>query len=149
MIIIAMAAFFSQYLTLEQIPQKMASAVTEQVSSKFIILLIINLFLLFVGCFMEIVSAMLILTPVLIAIATRFQIDLIHLGIIFVMNMEIGFMTPPLGLNLFAAQGLTKLRIGQLVWAALPPVGILFAVLMLVTYVPEVALWLPNLVYGK
>jgi len=149
MIIIAMAAFFSQYLTLEQIPPKMASAVTEHVSSKFVILLIINIFLLFVGCFMEIVSAMLILTPVLIAIATRFQIDLIHLGIIFVMNMEIGFMTPPLGLNLFAAQGLTKLRIGQLVWAALPTVGILFAVLMLVTYVPEIALWLPNLVYGK
>jgi len=149
MIIIALAAFFSQYLTLEQIPPKMASAVTDHVTSKFLILFIINVFLLFIGTFMEIVSAMLIVTPVLIAVANRFQIDLIHLGIIFVINMEIGFMTPPLGLNLFAAQGLTKLRIGQLVRAAVPTVGILFIVLMLVTYVPQVALWLPNLVYPK
>lgn len=149
MIIIAMAAFFSQYLTLEQIPPKLASAVTEHVSSTFVILVIINLLLLFIGTFMEIVSAMLILTPVLLAVATRFQIDPIHLGIIFVINMEIGFMTPPLGLNLFAAQSLTKLRMGQLLRAALPTVGILFLVLMLVTYVPEVALWLPNLVYGR
>lgn len=149
MIIIAMAAFFSQYLTLEQIPPKMASAVTDHVTSKFLVLLIINLLLLFVGTFMEIVSAMLILTPILIAVANRFQIDLIHLGIIFVINMEIGFMTPPLGLNLFAAQGLTKLKISELVRAALPTVGILVIVLMLVTYVPQVALWLPNLVYPK
>lgn len=144
MIIIAMATFFSQYLNLEQIPPKLAKAVTDHVESKFLILLIINLFLLFIGTFMEIVSAMLILVPVLIAVANRFQIDLIHLGIIFVINMEIGFMTPPLGLNLFAAQGLTKLRIAQLVRGALPTMGILFLVLMLVTYVPQVALWLPN-----
>jgi C4-dicarboxylate transporter DctM subunit len=144
MLIIAMAAFFSQYLTLEQIPPKLAQTVTEHVHTKFMVLLTINLFLLLLGTFMEIVSAMLIVTPVLIAIATRYQIDLIHLGIIFVINMEIGFMTPPLGLNLFAAQGLTKLKIGTLVRGALPTMAILSIVLMLVTYVPEVALWLPN-----
>lgn len=144
MIIIAMATFFGQYLTLEQIPPKMAEVMTNHVHSKFMVLLIINILLLFVGAFMEIVSAMLILAPVLIAVATRFQIDLIHLGVIFVINMEIGFMTPPLGLNLFAAQGLTKLRIGELFMGALPTLGILFFVLFLVTYVPEVALWLPN-----
>ncbi|MGH9809464.1 MAG: TRAP transporter large permease subunit, partial [Terriglobia bacterium] len=93
------------------------------------------------------ISAMLILAPILIAVATRFQIDLIHLGIIFVINMEIGFMTPPLGLNLFAAQAITKMKIGELVRAVVPTAGVLLVVLLAVTFFPEVALWLPNWFY--
>jgi C4-dicarboxylate transporter DctM subunit len=147
MIIIACATFFGQYLTLQQLPQKLAALTTEHIDSRFALLLAINALLLFVGTFMDIISAMLILAPILIAVATRFQIDLIHLGIIFVINMEIGFMTPPLGLNLFAAQAITKMKIGELVRAVVPTVGVLLVVLLAVTFFPEVALWLPNWFY--
>ena len=146
MIIIAMATFFGQYLALEQIPSKLVQAVTEHVHSRFMLLLLMNILLLFIGTFMDIISAMLILAPMLIALASRFQIDLVHLGIIFVINMEIGFMTPPLGLNLFAAQGLTQMKIAALVRAVAPSVGILLIVLLLVTYIPGLTLWLPRVV---
>jgi C4-dicarboxylate transporter DctM subunit len=144
MIIIAMATFFGQYLALEQIPGKLVTAVTEHVDSRFTLLLLMNVLLLFIGTFMDIISAMLILAPILVALAARFEIDLVQLGIIFVINMEIGFMTPPLGLNLFAAQGLTRMKIAALVRAVVPSVGVLLIVLILVTYIPELTLWLPR-----
>ena len=147
MVIIAMATFFGQFLTLEQIPESIVSAITAHIDSKWVLLIFINVFLLFVGTFMDIISAMLILAPILIALANRYQIDLVHLGIIFVINMEIGFMTPPLGLNLYAAQAITKMTIGEIVRAVVPTVGILLIGLLIVTYFPQISLWLPGLVY--
>ena len=147
MVIIAMATFFGQFLTLEQIPNQIVAGVAAYVDSKWALLIFINVILLFIGTFMDIISAMLILVPILIALANRFDIDLVHLGIIFVINMEIGFMTPPLGLNLYAAQAITKLSIGEIVRAVIPTVGILLIGLLIVTYFPQIALWLPGLVY--
>ena len=108
-------------------------------------LIVVNILLLIAGMFMEPTGIILILAPILFPIAMQLGIDPVHLGIIIVVNLEIGMVTPPIGLNLFVTAGITKMTIGQVMRAATPWLSILLAFLVLVTYVPAISLWLPEL----
>jgi len=110
-------------------------------------LMVVNVLLLVAGMFMEPTGIILIMAPILFPIASRLGIDPVHLGIIMVVNLEIGMVTPPVGLNLFVTAGITGMSIGQVVRAALPWSLVLLAFLMLVTYVPSITLWLPTLMF--
>ena len=108
----------------------------------------VNILLLIAGNFMEPSAIILIMAPILFPIALQLGIDPIHLGIIMVVNMEIGMMTPPVGLNLFVTAGITNMSVLEVVRAALPWLGILFLFLILVTYIPIISTFLPDLLYG-
>jgi C4-dicarboxylate transporter DctM subunit len=146
--IIANAMLFAHFLTDEQIPQHITQMILEANVGPLMFLLIVNILLLLMGQFMEPSSVVMITVPLLLPIGVALGIDPIHLGVIMVVNMEIGMITPPVGLNLFVASGITGLSLKQVIVASLPMTGILLIGLMLVTYIPVISLWLPNLMFG-
>lgn len=145
MFIIANALLFAHVLTTEQIPQQITAWVLESGFEPWMFLLVVNIVLLFAGAFMEPSAIILILAPILFPIAIELGIDPIHLGIIMVVNMEIGLITPPVGLNLFVTSAVTGMPIHQVIKAAMPWLSILLIFLILITYVPAISLGLPNL----
>lgn len=146
--IISNAILFAHVLTTEQIPQTIAQAITEAGLAPWQFLLVVNILLLVAGNFMEPSAIILILAPILFPIAVQLGIDPIHLGIIMVVNMEIGMVTPPVGLNLFVTAGVTGMSVLEVVRAAMPWLGVLLLFLAITTYVPILSLWLPNLLFG-
>ncbi|MDP9437082.1 MAG: TRAP transporter large permease [Actinomycetota bacterium] len=140
MFIIANGILFTFVLTSERIPGEIAEGLLGLELNKWAFLLVVNLLLLVVGCFMETSSAILIIAPILLPIAVELGVDPIHLGIIMIMNLEIGMITPPLGLNLFVASGLTGMSVLQVARAAIPSAVVLLGALFVVTYVPPIAL---------
>ena len=147
MFIIANALLFAHVLTTERIPQSIAETIVGWGMPAWQFLVVVNLLLLVAGMFMEPTGIILIMAPILFPIASRLGIDPVHLGIIMVVNLEIGMVTPPVGLNLFVASGITGMSIGQVVRAALPWSLILLVFLVIVTYVPMLSLWLPRLMF--
>lgn len=145
MFIIVNALLFAHVLTTERIPQIIAEQIIAWNMEAWQFLVVVNLLLLVAGMFMEPTGIVLILAPILFPIATQLGIDPVHLGIIIVINLEIGMVTPPIGLNLFVTAGITKMTIGEVVRAASPWLLLLLAFLVFVTYVPMVSLWLPRL----
>ncbi len=148
MFIITNAVLFGFFLTSQRIPEGIATEVLKYASSPWLILLLMNVILLFAGDFLEASSIILIFAPIFYPIATKVGIDPIHLGIVFVVNLEIGMITPPVGLNLYVASGIAKMSLYQVMRASLPWMLVLVAALLIVTYVPELSLWLPRLLYG-
>lgn len=148
MFIIGNAFLFGHVLTTSQIPQSIAQMVTDANMAPWHFLLIVNIILLVAGNFMDPSAIVLITAPILFPTAMKLGIDPIHLGIIYVVNMEIGLVTPPVGLNLFVASGITKMPLVAVVKAAAPWLMLLIGFLMVVTYIPEVSLWLPNMLFG-
>lgn len=146
--IIANAMLFAHFLTDEQIPQQITQMIIDANVSPLMFLLIVNILLLLMGQFMEPSSVVMITVPLLLPIGIALGIDPIHLGVIMVVNMEIGMITPPVGLNLFVASGITGLSLKEVVVASLPMTAVLLVGLMLVTYIPAISLWLPTLMYG-
>ncbi len=146
--IIANAMLFAHFLTDEQIPQHITQMILEANVGPLMFLLIVNILLLLMGQFMEPSSVVMITVPLLLPIGMALGIDPIHLGVIMVVNMEIGMITPPVGLNLFVASGITGLSLKEVIVASLPMTAILLIGLMLVTYIPAISLWLPTLMYG-
>ena len=144
MFIIANAYLFAFVLTTEQIPQMASTAIIDLGLPAWGFLLVVNVLLLIAGNFMEPSSVILILAPMVFPIATSMGIDPVHLGIIMVVNLEIGMVTPPVGLNLFVTSGVAKMPIEQVIVAALPWLMILLSVLIIVTYVPAVSMFLPG-----
>ncbi|SDH94516.1 C4-dicarboxylate transporter, DctM subunit [Pseudomonas delhiensis] len=144
MFIIANAMLFAHVLTTEQIPQQITAWVMDQGFSPWQFLLVVNLVLLVAGAFMEPSAIILILAPILFPIAMQLGIDPIHLGIIMVVNMEIGLITPPVGLNLFVTSAVTGMPLTGVIRAALPWLTILLLFLILITYVPWISLVLPH-----
>jgi C4-dicarboxylate transporter DctM subunit len=144
MFIIANALLFAYVLTTERIPQTIAEQILAMGMAPWQFLIVVNLLLLVAGNFMEPTGIILILAPILFPIATRLGIDPVHLGIIMVVNLEIGMVTPPVGLNLFVTSGITGMSVMEVVRAALPWLSVLLVFLVIVTYVPQLALWLPN-----
>jgi C4-dicarboxylate transporter DctM subunit len=144
MFIIANAYLFAFVLTTEQIPQLASSTIIDLGLPPWGFLLVVNILLLVAGNFMEPSSVILILAPIVFPIATSMGIDPVHLGIIMVVNLEIGMVTPPVGLNLFVTSGVAKMPIEQVIMAALPWLMILLSVLIIVTYVPIVSMFLPG-----
>ena len=145
MFIIANALLFAHVLTTERIPQAIAEQIVSMGMAPWQFLVVVNVLLLVAGNFMEPTGIILILAPILFPIATRLGIDPVHLGIIMTVNLEIGMVTPPVGLNLFVTSGITGMPIMRVVRAALPWLGVLLAFLVIVTYVPKLSLWLPGL----
>lgn len=145
MMIVAMASIVSFVFGIERIPEKIVSAMLSISENKYVVLLIINLFLLLLGCFLEPIGAMIITLPVLMELATQIDVHPVHMGIIVCLNLVIGMVTPPVGLCLMIVCAIGKLQIEEVTKAILPMVGVAIAVLMLVTYVPFISLWLPGL----
>lgn len=146
--IIANAILFAHFLTDEQIPQHITQMIIDANVGPLMFLLIVNILLLLMGQFMEPSSVVMITVPLLLPIGMALGIDPIHLGVIMVVNMEIGMITPPVGLNLFVASGITGLSLKEVIVASLPMTAVLLFGLLLVTYIPVISLWLPNFMYG-
>jgi len=149
MFIIGNAFLFGHVLTTSQIPQHIADIVATANMAPWHFLLIVNVILLVAGNFMDPSAIILITAPILFPTAVKLGIDPVHLGIIYVVNMEIGLITPPRGLNLFVASGITGMRLSQVVRASAGWLMILLGFLIVVTYVPQISLYLPNLLFGK
>jgi C4-dicarboxylate transporter DctM subunit len=149
MFIVANALLFAHVLTTERIPQMIAEQIMAVGMSPWMFLAVVNVILLVAGNFMEPTGIILILAPILFPIATHLGIDPIHLGVIMVVNMEIGMVTPPVGLNLFVTAGVTGMNLVQVTKAALPWLMVLLVFLVIITYVPIISLGLPDLMFGK
>ena len=141
-IIILGAAFaYTNYMIDAEIPNRLLDYMRDHVSSRFLFLLLLNLFLLAVGCLIDMFSALVVVVPLVLPIAVSYGVDPVHLGIIFLVNLEIGYSTPPMGLNLFIASARFERPVLQLYWASLPFLLILLAALVLITYVPQLSLF--------
>ena len=138
--IVAAAISLNLLLTAERVPQELATMVAANVESRVAFLLMVNLLLLVVGCFVDTMSAIVILAPLLLPMAEAFGIDPIHFGIIMVINLEIGLLTPPLGLNLIVAMTAFKVGFGTVVRGALPFIVLMIAVLMAITFIPAISM---------
>ncbi len=147
MFIIANALLFGYVLTTERIPQAIAEQIVSWGMQPWQFLIVVNVLLLIAGNFMEPTGIILILIPILFPISQRLGIDPVHLGIIVTVNMEIGMVTPPVGLNLFVTSGITGMSVMQVVRASLPWLSVLLVFLVIVTYVPQLSLWLPGLLF--
>lgn len=143
--IITNAVLFSFLMTSENIPQSMASWILGQGLGPISFLLVVNVLLLLAGNVMEPSSIVLIMAPILFPVAQKLGIDPIHFGILIVINMEVGMCHPPVGLNLYVASGITRMGITELTVAVAPWLLSMIAFMLLITYVPEITLWLPNL----
>ncbi|MCL6415898.1 TRAP transporter large permease subunit [Aestuariirhabdus sp. Z084] len=142
--IIANAMLFAHVLTTERIPHSIAETIVQWGLPAWGFLIVVNLLLLMAGNFMEPSAILLIMAPILFPIATQLGIDPIHLGIIMVVNMEIGMLTPPVGLNLFVTAGITGRSMGWVIKACLPWLSLLLFFLILITYIPQISLFLPE-----
>jgi C4-dicarboxylate transporter DctM subunit len=149
MFIVANAYLFAFVLTTEQIPQSIASAVLAAELSPWVFLLAVNVILLVAGTLMDPTSVVLILAPIVFPIAIQLGVDPVHLGVIFVVNLEIGLVTPPVGLNLFVASAVSELPVTAVIRASAPWLVLLLAFLVVVTYVPAMSLVLPRLMLGN
>ncbi|MBS4193077.1 TRAP transporter large permease [Bacillus sp. FJAT-49705] len=145
MIIIGLSVSFAYFMTLEQIPNDISAFLTEFSTNPVIILLAINILLLIVGMFIDTISALVVLTPILLPIVIGVGIDPIHFGVILVANLAIGFITPPLGVNLFVASSVGKVKFESIVSAIVPFLVSMIICLLVITYVPALSLWLPGL----
>ncbi|HEX4598171.1 MAG TPA: TRAP transporter large permease subunit [Burkholderiaceae bacterium] len=149
MFIISNAGLFAYVLTSQQIPQALTEAMARGNVQPWMFLLSINIAMLIAGNFMEPTSIVLIFAPIVFPIAMRLGINPIHLGVLMTVNMEIGLVHPPVGLNLFVAAGVTRQSLWDVTKAALPWLAILVVFLILITYVPILSTWLPDLAFGK
>lgn len=143
--LVAFASTFGRLLTLEQVPNHLAVFIAGISSSKLVIILLINLFLLFVGMFMETIASIIILTPILLPVVQGLGMDPVMFGVIMTANLAIGFCTPPLGVNLFVASGISGLKVEEITKAILPYLAVMLFILLLISLIPGVSLALPAL----
>jgi len=148
LVIVAGASVFGEYLTFEQIPGKIATVVVDNISSQWVFLLSVNVLLLIIGMFMDIISATLILTPIFLPLLAKFGIDTMHFGLLMTINLGIGYCTPPLGVSLYISGATVNKDIVYVSKAVLPFLLIQIGILLLMTFWPGLVLMLPRLVYG-
>jgi len=142
LIIIGAATAFGQLMTIEQIPQKVTAALMAVSENPTVIILLITVLLLVVGCFMDTTAAIIILTPLLLPIVTEIGYNPVHFGIIMIVNLAVGFITPPLGVNLFVASGISGLSIESLSKALVPFFAAMLVTLLIITFIPQISLLL-------
>jgi tripartite ATP-independent transporter DctM subunit len=145
LIILGTAMGFTNYLIDEQIPMQLLDFMRQYIHDPLTFLIALNFFLLIVGCMMDIFSAIIVVVPLIVPIAKSFDVNMVHLGIIFLTNLEIGYSTPPVGINLFIASSRFNEPIFKLYRAALPFLGLRILGLLAITYLPALSLFLPNL----
>ncbi|MBZ4653917.1 MAG: dicarboxylate transporter, DctM subunit [Peptococcaceae bacterium] len=148
MYVIATASAFSWIMSNAQIPTQIANFIIQLAPNKYILLLFLNILLLITGCFIELNAAIVILAPLLMPIMVKMGVDPIHFGAIMVTNLCLGLVTPPLGVNLYVASGISKLRIEEVAKSLIPFLAAAIVALLLITYIPEISLYLPK-VMGK
>ncbi len=148
MFIIANAMLFAHFLTLENVPRMLTEWLISIHVGPLMFLLFVNILLFFAGDFMEPSAIIMIMVPLLLPVAIALGIDPIHFGIIVTINMELGMITPPIGLNLFVTSGITGVSLKDVIVYSLPWSMTILVGLLLVTYIPQIALWLPNMMYG-
>ena len=141
LLILGVSLAFTNYLIDAEVPQALFSWISEFIESKFAFLFLLNVVLLLLGAILDIFSALVIMVPLILPLAISFGVDPVHLGIIFLANMQIGYFTPPIGMNLFIASYRFKKPISEIYRATLPFMGVLLIVLVLITYVPEISLF--------
>lgn len=144
--IIGCSTGFGRILAIAQIPTVIANAILGLTSNKILILLLINVLLLIVGCFMETNSSIIILVPIILPILSALGVSVVQFGLVMVLNLSIGFITPPFGANLFMASevsGVPYTRLARVIW---PWIAVEIVVLMLITYIPEISLFLPRMI---
>ena len=144
LVLVGFANVFGWILVSERIPQAIATTVLSVTDNKFLVILIINLLLLFVGMFMETIAALIILFVPLLALAQAVGIEPLHFATFAVLNLMIGLTTPPVGVCLFVCANIARLPLTPVVWAILPFLATNIAVLLLVSYIPALATWLPS-----
>ncbi|MCM3356708.1 TRAP transporter large permease [Psychrobacillus sp. FSL W7-1457] len=149
MIIIGLSVSFAYFMTLEQVPNDISSFLTELSTNPIVILLAINVILLIVGMFIDTISALVILTPILLPIVIAVGVDPIHFGVILVTNLAIGFITPPLGVNLFVASSVGNVKFERIIMAIIPFLFSMIVCLILITFLPSLSLWLPSILSNK
>ena len=149
MVLVGFANVFAWILTSEEIPVMITTAMLDLSNNPAVYILLVNILLVFVGMFMETIAALMILMPILLKPAISLGIDPIQFSIMCVLNLVIGLTTPPVGVCLFVASSIARISIGRLAVALLPFIAVSGVVLILVSYVPQVTLWLPSLVFGK
>ncbi|MFW6050596.1 MAG: TRAP transporter large permease [Myxococcota bacterium] len=147
--ILATAIGFTAYLIQAQVPMQILEAMETLISSELMFLLVLNVFLLGVGMLMDIFSAIVVVVPLIVPIANHFGIDPYHLGIVFLLNLEIGYMTPPVGLNLFISSFRFGKPVTLLYRAVLPFIGLLVVALVLITYIPQLSTWATGLIESE
>ena len=145
---IACATGFGYLLTTLQVPAKFAEFMLSLTDNKYIIMLMILLFLLVIGCFMDNITSMTILTPIFVPIVTGLGYDLVHFGVFMTVALAIGFVTPPYGANLFVASGITGLTVPQISKKLLPMIVVLIGCLLVITFIPQITMWLPSIAYN-
>lgn len=144
--LVATASIFGWILTFEQIPQLIADSIMTVVSGPLTFLLFLNILLLLVGMVMEGAAAMIILVPILLPVALSYGIDPLHFGIVFVVNITIGILTPPVGTGLFIASSIVNIKLERLIKAMVPFIIAAIIVLFVITYIPSISTWIPNLI---
>lgn len=143
-LIIGAASLFGLYLTNAQVPQQVGAWIAESDLNKWIFMIIVNILFFVMGMFLEAVSIILITLPILLPILAHFDINLIHFAIIMTINMELGMITPPVGLNLFVVSGIAKEKLGEVVKGVIPFIVLMIIFLGLVVLLPQLSLWLPE-----
>lgn len=145
LVVLAASMASTNFLVDQQVPTKLFEFIRGHISSKYTFLLLLNVFLLIVGAMLDIFSALVLVVPLIVPIAQGYGVDLIHLGIIFLTNLQIGYCTPPVGLNLFLASYRFERPVVQLYGATLPFLGLLLLTLVIITYFPDLSLFLVRL----
>jgi tripartite ATP-independent transporter DctM subunit len=148
MALVMTAALFGWVITRAQVPQMMGKLLVDISENPIIILLVLDCFLLFVGCFMEAIAAQMILIPILLPVVLKLGISPIHFGVIMIMNLMIGTLTPPIGVVLYVTAKVADVSFERITKATLPFLIPLLAVLLLVTLIPQLSLFLPSLILG-
>ncbi len=149
MFIIANAMLFAHFLTMENVPQMITQTLVDANVTMIMFLVFVNILLIVAGAFMEPSAIIMIMVPLLLPVAVALGVNPIHFGIMITINMELGMVSPPVGLNLFVTSSLTGMSMKDVMVATIPWTMTIFVGLMLVTYIPQISLWLPNLIYGQ
>jgi tripartite ATP-independent transporter DctM subunit len=147
MLVLNAANVFSYYLSWERIPQALSASLIEISKNKYLFLLFVNILLLILGMFLDGMATMIILAPLLAPVATALGIDLVHFGLVMVLNCAIGAITPPFGTYIFLVSGTVKIKTDTLIKELLPFIGVCIAVLLLITYIPWFTMVIPNLLF--
>jgi len=145
LLILGTAMGLTNFLVTDQVPDQLAAWVAHYIASPYVFLLALNIALLIVGCLMDVYSAIVVVVPLIVPLGLRYGVDPVHLGVIFLVNLELGFLHPPVGINLFLASYRFNRPLGEIVWAVLPMLGVVAVAVLLITYWPPLTHWLPAL----
>lgn len=149
MIIVACASLFAWIVTTEGVAAMISNYLLQISNSQFVYLLIVNIVLLIAGCFIDAASALYIFVPIMLPVALQLGYDPVAFGIVMTMNLAIGQVTPPVGVNLYVACGISKISLKEISRKVMPFVLASIIALLLVTYIPQISLWLPNIMKMK